>query len=241
MPYPPPVSDDWWAHLFNAARWAQGRRQRTNGRALDGDAPLCALDFAAGALADPSLASALEAEHVDLASLESALLYGPARPLDPEALSRGAGGIAWRRRDAAVSTDHVWTWLLQFQEVADAAWLCGVYPVEDGWRVGGLASMRAGIARALGAAWPFVGRAQREAIVVQDHDMVTRDFVFHLLVDDALLSPVAALRAIRRIERDGEAAVFVGTQAQLDVRWTRVAARLTEASSPLRTRREPMA
>ncbi len=231
--------DDWWTALLASAEWAWTRRFAVRGQRPDPSVPLAAADFAAGALADSALADALEAEHVDLDRLEDALVYAPGRALDTETFARAIGHLAFARNHPAVTIDDAWTYLLLHQEVADAAWMSGIERVGDAWRATTWGRVRGGVARAMGAAWPVVGHTQREAIVIEDHDVVTRDFVFHLLVDEALLTPIAALRALRRIERDGEARVFVGTSARVESRWQRVHAALVASSSPLRVRRAP--
>ena len=232
------MDDGWWPQLFTSAEWAWQRRFAVRGKPPDASVPLSGVDFAAGALADPSIADRLESDGVDLALLENALAHAVGRPLDADVLRRDSGGVAFRLGAAAVSIDHVWITLLRLPEVADATSPVGLYADGDRWGVSGWASVLTGVTVALRYGWPS-GRPKREAIVVEDHDTVTREFVFDLLREEAQLTAVAALRAIRRIERSKEAVVFVGSPAQLESRWPRVVARIGESRSPLRVRREP--
>lgn len=235
----PGTSEGWWAELFEAMAWARSRRHAVRGRRVPVDALVASVDLAAGALADPMLADALEAEHVDLGGLENALVHGAAVECDLDALRRGAGGNAWRLGARGVCIDDVFTHLVGLPEIGDACALAGLEAVGARWSVVGPGAARRSLARALSSAWPLLGRPDREAIVIDDHPTVTRAFVFDLLTDQGQLTSIAALRAIRRIEAHGRAAVFVGTRAAVDARYPHVAATIAAASSPLRVVREP--
>lgn len=226
------MTDGWWDDLFRTSGWARARRYTIRGET---DAILAGIDLAAAALADPVLADALEAEHVDLDALEIALVHGVPHECDLELLRRGITRVASLRRGTEVSIDDTFTYLLHLPEVADAARLAGIEARDGGWGVFGLGAIGRGLSAAVR---PFVGGLERERIVVDDHDVVTRAFVFHLLVDELMLTAIASLRAIRRIEANGRAAVFVGSRAQVDARWQRVEERLRAEGSPLRVTRE---